>query len=79
MLLGVIAPQLKPLGMVSVRVTTPVNPLSAVIVIVELGDWPTLAGAGDVAEIWKSGPDGTATATVAEWEREPLTPVTVTL
>lgn len=79
MLLGEIAPQLRPFGIVSDRVTTPVNPLSAVIVIVEIGDWPTLVGAGEVADIWKSGPDGFVTATVAEWESEPLTPVTVTL
>jgi hypothetical protein len=36
--LGVIAPQVRPAGTVSVRVTTPENPLIAVMVIVEVAD-----------------------------------------
>ena len=35
---GVIAPQVNPAGTVSVRVTTPAKPLTAVIVIVETAD-----------------------------------------
>jgi len=35
---GVIAPQVRPAGTVSVRVTTPVNPFTAVTVIVEVAD-----------------------------------------
>ncbi len=54
-LLGVIAPHVSPAGTVSVRVTTPVNPFSAVMVIVEVADEPELTAAGDVAAIVKSG------------------------
>ena len=54
-LLGVIAPQVSPAGTVSVRVTTPVNPFRALMVIVEVADEPVFTAAGDVAEIVKSG------------------------
>jgi hypothetical protein len=37
-LVGVIAPQVRPAGGVSVRLTTPANPFRAVIVIVEDAD-----------------------------------------
>jgi hypothetical protein len=37
-LVGVIAPQVRPAAGVSARLTTPANPLSAVIVIVEVAD-----------------------------------------
>lgn len=53
-LLGVIAPQTRPAGAVSVRVTTPKKPLTAVIVIVELADWPTVTAAGEDAAMVKS-------------------------
>lgn len=53
-LAGVIAPQLRLVGMVSVRVTVPVNPLIARTVIVEVADVPTVTAAGDVAETEKS-------------------------
>lgn len=43
MVLGEIVLQLSPVGMVSVRDTIPVKPFRAVIVMVEVGDWPTLA------------------------------------
>ena len=52
---GVIAWQVRPVGTVSVRVTVPVKPLRAVIVIVELADWPVFTAAGEVAAIVKSG------------------------
>lgn len=52
---GVIAPQVRPAGGVSVRVTTPANPLSAAIVIVELAEPPVLTEAGEDAEMVKSG------------------------
>lgn len=52
--LGVMVAQVKPAGTVSVRVTTPENPLIAVTVIVELADWPTLTAAGELADIVKS-------------------------
>ena len=63
MLLGVIDPQVNPAGMVSVSETVPVNPLIAVIVMVEVRDVPTIPMGGEVAAIVKSV---TAKVTVAE-------------
>src|SRR5204863_106815 len=71
---GVMAPQVNPAGTVSVSVTTPAKPLTAVIVIVETADWPALTAAGDVAAMVKSRKMKVA---VAVWTREPLVPVTV--
>jgi len=51
---GVIAPQVSPAGTVSVRVTTPENPFSAVIVIVEVAEEPAGTDAGEVAAMVKS-------------------------
>ena len=51
---GVIAPQVRFAGTVSVRLTVPVKPLTAATVIVDDTDVPTVAEAGDVAEIVKS-------------------------
>jgi hypothetical protein len=48
------APQVRFAGTVSVRLTTPVNPLSAETVIVEVAETPALTAAGDVAVIEKS-------------------------
>src|SRR5438552_7302408 len=73
-LLGVIAPQVKPVGTVSVRVTVPVNPLRAVTVIVEVADVPAVTVAGEVAATLKSV---TMNVAVAECDRVPLVPVTV--
>jgi len=73
-LLGVIAPQVKPVGTVSVRVTVPVNPLRAVTVIVDVADVPTVTAAGEVAETEKSL---TVKVAVVEWESVPLVPVIV--
>lgn len=53
-LAGVIAPQVRLAGTVSVRVTTPVNPLTALTVIVDVADDPVVTAAGEVAEIVKS-------------------------
>jgi hypothetical protein len=53
-LVGVIAPQVKLAGTVSVRLTVPVKPLTAAIVIVEVAEVPTVTDAGDVADIVKS-------------------------
>jgi len=53
MLLGVIAPQVSPAGTVSVRVTTPAKPFSAVTVIVEVPEAGRIA-VGEVAAIVKS-------------------------
>jgi hypothetical protein len=53
-LVGVIAPQVRLAGTVSVRLTVPVKPLTAVTVIVEVADVPTVTAAGDVAVTVKS-------------------------
>jgi hypothetical protein len=53
-LVGVIAPHVRLAGTVSVRLTTPVNPLTAATVIVEVAEVPTVTAAGDVAAIVKS-------------------------
>ena len=53
MLGGVIVPQVRPDGTVSVNETDPVNPLRAATVIVELVVWPALIAAGEVEEIAK--------------------------
>ena len=73
-LLGVIAPQERLVGTVSVRVTVPVNPLIAVTVIVEVADVPAVTAAGEVAATLKSV---TMNVAVAECDRVPLVPVTV--
>ncbi len=53
-LVGVIAPQVNPACGVSVRLTTPAKPLRAVIVIVDVADWPAFTAAGELAAIVKS-------------------------
>lgn len=74
MLVGDIAPQVRFVGTVSVKLTTPLNPLRAVTVIVELTDVPAAAGAGDEAVIVKSTMVKVA---VVEWLSVPLVPVMV--
>src|SRR5690242_2987986 len=73
-LVGVIAPQVRFAGTVSVRLTVPVKPFRAVTVIVEVADTPVLTAAGDVAEMLKSL---TVKVAVVEWDRVPLVPVIV--
>ena len=53
-LVGVIAPHVRPAGGVSVRLTTPANPLSAVMVMVDVAEDPALTAAGLDAAIVKS-------------------------
>ena len=53
-LVGDIAPQVRPLGTVSVSLTTPVKPLSAVTVMVEVADVLMTTAAGELAAIVKS-------------------------
>ncbi len=53
-LVGLIVPHVRPAGTVSVKETVPVNPLSAVTVIVELADVLITTAAGDVALMLKS-------------------------
>jgi hypothetical protein len=74
-LVGVIAPQVRLAGTVSVRPTVPVKPLTAVTVIVEVAETPALTAAGDVAVMVKSV---TVKVAVAVWVRVPLVPVIVT-
>jgi len=51
---GVILPQTRPDGAAMLKVTVPLNPLTAVTVTVELVDWPVFTGAGEEAIIVKS-------------------------
>jgi hypothetical protein len=77
-LLGVIAPQVRPAGTVSVRLTVPLKTPTAVTVIVEVADVPTVTAAGEVALIVKSLLL-TVKVAVAEWDSVPLVPVIVTV
>ena len=69
-----IAPQVRLAGTVSVSDTVPVNPFTAATVMVEVADVPTVTAAGEVAAIVKSV---TVNVAVAECDRVPLVPVTV--
>ena len=73
-LAGVIAPQVRLAGTVSVKDTVPVKPLTAVMVIVEVAETPAFTAAGDVAVMVKSV---TVKVAVAEWVKAPLVPVIV--
>ena len=75
-LVGEMAPQVRLAGTVSVRLTTPAKPLTAVIVIVDVAETPALTAAGEEAAIVKSW---TVKVAVAEWDRVPLVPVTVSV
>jgi hypothetical protein len=59
------------------RLTVPVNPSNGLTVIVDMPAWPArtvmLVGLAAREKSWSMKP------TVAEWEREPLLPVTVTV
>ena len=76
MLPGVIAPHVKPEGIVSVTLTTPVKPFRADIVIVEEAETPALTAAGEAAVMVKSW---TWKSAVAEWTTDALVPVTVSV
>src|SRR5207253_1743736 len=77
-LLGVIAPQVRPDGTVSVNVTVPVNPLTADTVMVDVAELPTDTAAGEVAVILKSL-WLTVQVAVVECDNVPLVPVIVTV
>ena len=51
---GVMAPQVRLAGTVSVKDTVPVKPLTAVTVIVDVAEVPAGTAAGEVAAIEKS-------------------------
>jgi hypothetical protein len=53
-LLGVMVPQVRPDGTVSVRLTTPAKWLIELIVMVDVTEEPTVTGAGEDAAIPKS-------------------------
>ena len=72
---GLIAPQVKLAGTVSVRETIPVKPLTAATVIVDVAEVPTVTAAGEVADMVKSV---TVKVAVVLWTSAPLVPVTVT-
>jgi hypothetical protein len=74
---GVMAPQVRLAGTVSVRVTVPLNTPIAVTVIVDAADVPTVTAAGEVAVMEKSLLL-TVNVAVVECERVPLVPVIVT-
>jgi hypothetical protein len=76
MLVGVMAPQVSPAGTLSVSETVPVNPLTAVMVIVETSEEPTGAGDGEVADTVKSV---IVKVAVVVWTIVPLVPVIVTM
>ena len=73
-LLGVITPQVKLLGTVSVRLTRPLKWFNVATVMVELVDTPALIANGDVAAIVKSW---TVNLDVAVWTRGVPAPVIV--
>ena len=74
-----IAPQLSPAGPLSVKATVPVNPLVGVSVIVEVVVDPGFTDVGEVAVIVKLGGAANVNEAVAEWLREPLEPLIVTV
>ncbi len=51
---GVIGPQVRPRGTASVNPTVPAKPFTAVTVIVEVPEEPTILAAGEVAAMVKS-------------------------
>jgi len=73
-LLGVIAPQVRFAGTVSVRLTVPVKPLTAVTVIIDVAEVPAWTAAGEVADIVNPV---IVKVAVVECDRVPLVPVIV--
>ena len=73
-LVGDMAPQVNPVGTVSVNATVPVNPLTDATVIVEVAEVFTTTAAGDVAAMVKSW---TVNVAVVECVNVPLVPVIV--
>ena len=65
-LFGVIAPQVRPAGTVSVRTIVPEKPFSAETVMVDVALTPVLTAAGEVAEIEKSAAFANVNVAVAE-------------
>jgi hypothetical protein len=74
MLDGLMGEQASPDGTLSVNETVPVNLFSAVTVIVDWAEVPTVTADGDVAVMLKSL---TLYTTEVEWDKDPIVPVTV--
>jgi len=74
-LAGVMTPQDRFAGTVSVNATTPPNPFRAVTVIVDVAEVPAWTAVGEVAAIVKSC---TTKVTLVELVAEPLAAFTVT-
>jgi len=75
-LFGVIAPQNRPLGMISVRLTVRGKPFRDEMVIVEPVDEPALTAVGGealIVKFWNRKMD------VVAWVNEPLVPVRVSV
>ena len=73
---GLIAAHVKPVGILSLRLTSTAKPFTAVMVIAGVAETPTLTAAGEDADTLKSC---TRKSVVAEWLSEPLVPVTVSV
>ncbi len=71
---GLMVAHVRPIGILSVRLTTPAKLFIAITVIVDVAETPALTAAGEVADMRKSC---TMNITVAEWFSEPLVPITV--
>lgn len=71
---GLMVAHVRPIGILSLRLTTPAKLFIAITVIVEVAEIPALTAAGEVADMLKSC---TLNITVAEWFSEPLAPVSV--
>ena len=75
-LLGLMLLQLRPGGILSLRLTTPVKLFTEDTVIVDVAETPAFTAAGDVAEMVKSV---IVKVAVVEWDSVPLVPVIVTV
>jgi hypothetical protein len=71
---GLNDPQARPGEEVMLKVTVPVNPLTATTATVEVADWPAFTAAGDVVVRLNSWNRKIA---ATECDREPLVPVIV--
>ena len=73
---GVIAPQVRPFGTVSVRLTVPEKWFRAVTVMVDVAETPALTAVGTDVAMLKSW---NRNIVAVEWTSEPLVPVTVSV
>jgi len=73
---GVIVPQVRPEGAVSIKVTVPEKPLRGVMEMVDTVEAPELTGVGMEVVMLKSWNRNVA---VAEWTSESLVPMVVSV